>query len=94
MVNVRMCIYLWCIFCCFDFPYHYRSTLNIPCLGVKEGKMTQNEYKKRIRNYLQSPESTDKVWEYVLESLLDVAATMGLDFLDEQILSEQELRDR
>lgn len=56
--------------------------------------MTPEEYKKRIRNYLQSPKSTDEVWDYVLEALLDVAATMGLDFLDEQILSEQEIADR
>ncbi len=56
--------------------------------------MTSDEYKKRIRNYLQSSQATDKVWDYVLDSLLDVAATMGLDLLDKQILSEEELKNR
>lgn len=56
--------------------------------------ITPEEYKKRIRAYLQSTKSTDEVWNYVLEALLDVAATMGLDFLDEQILSQEELADR
>lgn len=63
-------------------------------LGIRGNEMTQVEYKKRIRDYLQSPKSTDEVWDYVLASLLDVAATMGLDFLDEQILSKQELKER
>lgn len=55
--------------------------------------MTHDEYRARIRNYLQSPQSTDEVWEYVLDSLMDIVATMGLDLLDEQILSETELAE-
>ena len=53
-------------------------------------KITTDEYKRRIRGYLQSSQSTNEVWDYVLDSLVDVAATMGLDRLNEQILSEEE----
>lgn len=56
--------------------------------------MTSDEYKRRIKNYLRSPQATDIVWDYVLDSLLDVAATMGLDLLDKQILSEKEISER
>ena len=61
---------------------------------MENSVITTNEYKRRIRNYLQSPQSTDVAWDYVLDSLLDVAATMGLDLLDEQILSKEELKNR
>ena len=53
--------------------------------------MTPEEYKRKIRSYLQSPESTDEIWDYVLDSLLDVSATMGLDLRDKQIFSPEEL---
>lgn len=52
--------------------------------------LTSDEYKKRIRTYLQSPEASDEVWEYVLLALLDVAATQGLLLLDKEILSREE----
>lgn len=55
--------------------------------------MTQTKYKKKIRDYLQSAESTDEIWDYVLESLIDISATMGLDSLDEKIMTEEELSD-
>ncbi len=51
--------------------------------------MTVEEYKRRIRAYLQSSESTDEVWEYVLEALCDVAATMGMDFLEQSVFGER-----
>lgn len=56
--------------------------------------MTTDEYKSKIKKYLQSPQAKDEVWEYVLNSLMDIAATQGLDFLDEQILSESEIIER
>ena len=51
------------------------------------------DYKQRIRKYLQDPKSSDDVWGYVLDSLMDVSATMGLDLLDKQIYTEEERKE-
>ncbi len=55
--------------------------------------MTRTEYKKRIRAYLQSQRPTEEMWEYILESLMHVAETMGLDSVDAAIMTAAELSD-
>ena len=50
--------------------------------------MTVDEYKSRIRQYLQSSEASDEVWEYVMVALCDASATMGMDFLEQAVFGQ------
>ena len=47
--------------------------------------MTVDEYKSRIRQYLQSSEASDEVWEYVMVALCNASVTMDMDFLEQAV---------